>query len=343
VSSTDEDDLAFTVSRPPAFGALTDVAPGLYWVRLPLPLRLNHVNCWVLDDGASWTVIDAGLNTDDIFEIWDGLLRGLLKSRPVGDLVLTHGHTDHIGFAAELVARTKCRAHCSLAEWLNAMLIWHEREEPLSEQFIVTLKSNGCSEEAASAIKDAQRKPQHLGLRPPREFTRLQDGDSIRMGRRDWRVIAAGGHSPEHLSFYCEADGILIAGDQVLSHITPGLVVPAAQPTANPMKDYVDSLARFEALPANTLVLPSHGLPFRNLHARLKQTRDHHRLRLADMASLAEARVTAFDVIQEVFPRLLHENPRQALGETLAHLNMLVFQNVLTREVEGGLVTFRRV
>jgi hypothetical protein len=73
------DDLKFTVQRPPAYGELTDVLPGLFWVRLPVPLTLNHVNCWLLDDGPGWTLVDCGMNTDEIFEIWDRLWRGLLR------------------------------------------------------------------------------------------------------------------------------------------------------------------------------------------------------------------------------------------------------------------------
>jgi glyoxylase-like metal-dependent hydrolase (beta-lactamase superfamily II) len=69
------DDLQFTVQRPPAYGELTDLLPGLFWVRLPVPTAPNHVNCWLLDNGPGWTLVDCGMNTDDIFEIWDRLWR----------------------------------------------------------------------------------------------------------------------------------------------------------------------------------------------------------------------------------------------------------------------------
>ncbi len=161
------------------------------------------------------------------------------------------------------------------------------------------------------------------------------------MGKREWRVITAGGHSPEHASYFCEKDKILIAGDQVLSHITPSIIVSAAQPNSNPMQEYLDSLARFEALPGDTLVLPSHGLPFHGLHPRLSQLREHHQSRLDDLGSMITETVTPFVVAQEIFSRLLMENPRQAFGETLAHLNMLTSIGKLTRTVDDkGAVTF---
>jgi glyoxylase-like metal-dependent hydrolase (beta-lactamase superfamily II) len=330
------DDLNFTVQRPPAYGELADVLPGVYWVRLPVPLTLNHVNCWLLDNGSGWTLVDCGMNTDDIFEIWDKLWRGLLRSRPLQNLILTHAHIDHSGFAGYLVKESKCAVRMPLAEWLNAWMTWHEREEAHSEQFVSFMKRNGASGDDATAIAAAQRKPKYLGFRPPREFTRIRDGDVVTMGRREWRVITAEGHSPEHASFYCEKDRILIAGDQVLSHIAPAVMVPWSQPDANPMKDYLDSLARFDPLPPDTLVLPSHGLPFRALHARLAQLREYHRARLDDVASVVAGDTSAFAIAQEMFPRVLYDNPRQAFGEALAHLNMLASTGRLTRDVDAA-------
>jgi glyoxylase-like metal-dependent hydrolase (beta-lactamase superfamily II) len=257
---------------------------------------------------------------------------------------LTHAHIDHAGFAAYLVKQSKCAARLPLAEWLNGWLMWHEREEGIGEQFVSFMKCNGASDEDAAAIVGAQRKQEYLGLRPPREFTRIRDGDTIVMGQREWRVITTGGHSPEHASFYCEKDRILIAGDQVLSHITPSVIVPMAQPDANPMKDYLDSLDRFESLPSDTLVLPSHGVPFRALHTRLAQLREHHQARLDDVASIVTGKTSAFAIAQDVFPRALYANPRQAFGESLAHLNMLASMGRLTRDVgANGAITFAPV
>lgn len=335
------DDLKFTVQRPPAYGELTDVLPGLFWVRLPVPMPPNHVNCWLLDNGSGWTLVDCGMNTDDIFEIWDRLWRGLLRGRPLQNLALTHAHVDHFGFAGYLVKESKCMVQLPLAEWLSGWKMWHEREDGPDEQFASFMKRNGASDDDAARIMEVQRRPKYLGLRPPREFIRIRDGDVVAMGRREWQVITAGGHSPEHASFYCEKDMILIGGDQILSHITPSVIVPSAQPNANPMKEYLDSLARLEVLPAETLVLPSHGLPFRALHKRLAQLREYHLSRLDEVASVVADRTTAFSVAQEVFPRVLYDNPRQAFGETLAHLNMLASIGRLTRDVDpSGAIAF---
>jgi glyoxylase-like metal-dependent hydrolase (beta-lactamase superfamily II) len=203
------------------------------------------------------------------------------------------------------------------------------------------MKRNGASDEDAARIMAAQRRSKYLGLRPPREFIRIRDGDVIAMGQREWQVITAGGHSPEHASFYCENDKILISGDQILSHMAPSVIVSSAQPEANPMQEYLDSLARLESLPSDTLVLPSHGLPFRALPTRLAQLRQHHLARLDDVASVVTGKTTAFAIAQEVFPRVLYDNPRQAFGESLAHLNMLASIGKLTRDVNAdGAIVF---
>ena len=281
------DDLKFTVQRPPAYGELTDVLPGLFWVRLPMPTLPNHVNCWLLDNGPGWTLVDCGMDTDDIFEIWDKLWRGLLRARPLQNLTFTHAHLDHYGFASYLVKESKCTVRLPLAEWLNGWKMWHEREEGPDEQFAVFMKRNGASDDDAAKI---------IGSPAPVEISRAAAAARIHphpgrrrrspWGKREWRVITAGGHSAEHALFHCEKDNILIAGDQILSHMTPSVIVPSAQPEANPMKEYLDSLTRLEALPPDTLVLPSHGLPFRGLHTRLAQLREHHLARLDDVASV---------------------------------------------------------
>jgi glyoxylase-like metal-dependent hydrolase (beta-lactamase superfamily II) len=231
-----------------------------------------------------------------------------------------------------------------LAEWLSGWKTWHEREEGPDEQFASFMKRNGASDDDAAGIIEAQRRLKFPGLRPPREFTRIRAGDVVAMGRREWRVITAGGHSPEHALFFCESDKILIAGDQILSHMIPSVIAPPAQPEANPMKEYLDSLTRLDVLPPDTLVLPSHGVPFRGLHRRLAQLREHHLARLDDVASVVTGKTNAFAIAQEVFPRVLYANPRQAFGESLAHLNMLASMRRLTRDVDGdGAIAFAPV
>jgi glyoxylase-like metal-dependent hydrolase (beta-lactamase superfamily II) len=86
-------------------------------------------------------------------------------------------------------------------------------------------------------------------------------------------VITGFGHSPEHASLYCEELRVLISGDMVLPRISTNVSVFAIEPEGNPLQLYLDSLGKFADLPDDTLVLPSHGKPFRGLHTRIAQLR----------------------------------------------------------------------
>ena len=130
------------------------------------------------------------------------------------------------------------------------------------------------------------------------------------------------------------AADVLISGDQVLPKITTNVSVWPEQPHANPLRLYLDSLDRFEPLPATTLVLPSHGLPFRGLRARLAELRDHHAARLGEAVdALVEPR-SAAELVPVLFRREL--DPHQlafALGEALAHLRFLEEDGRVVRQV----------
>jgi hypothetical protein len=50
--------LRYPWETPPERGQAIEVAPGVLWMRLPLPMKLDHVNVYALDEGDSWTLID---------------------------------------------------------------------------------------------------------------------------------------------------------------------------------------------------------------------------------------------------------------------------------------------
>jgi glyoxylase-like metal-dependent hydrolase (beta-lactamase superfamily II) len=302
------------------------IAPGILWARLPLPFRLNHVNVWLLRDADGWTIIDTGVDTPAARAIWEGLLVGPLADAPVNRLIATHGHVDHVGLSGWLVDKAGGAEFVStLGEWMAAQIrIWDARTSNSSEveKF---LASHGCDAATVTSYDADRRRTQSMLGSLPGTLTRLRDGDTIRFGERDWQVIAAGGHAIEHASFWCEEDRILIAGDQILSRISPMIGVFPAVPEADPLAEYLASLPRFKALPADALVLPSHGLPFHGLHARVDQLAHHHELRLDDLARLMDKPRVAMELAHGLFTRAVEEGQgRAALAETLAHANYLV-------------------
>lgn len=333
--------IVYLHETPPAGGATIEVAPGILWARMPLPFRLNHVNIWLLDDGDGWTLIDTGVQTEACRAIWETLLAG----RRINRLIATHGHTDHVGLAGWLVERAGDVPFWStLTEWMSAQVrVWDARH-PVRNDVERFLVNNGCDAATLDAYRADRVKTNTLLGPLPGSLQRLRDGEIVHFGGRNWKIIAAGGHAIEHASFWCENDRILIAGDQILSKISPMIGVFPALPDADPLAEYLASLPRFRSLPADTLVLPSHGLPFTGLHTRVDQLAHHHELRLDDLTRLMDAPHTAMELTTGLFQKAVAEGQaRLALAETLAHANHLVGRGrAVRRQADDGRFLFDR-
>jgi glyoxylase-like metal-dependent hydrolase (beta-lactamase superfamily II) len=177
----------------------------------------------------------------------------------------------------------------------------------------------------------------------PEAYTRLQDGDLVEIGGRGWRVITGFGHSPEHASLYSEELKVLISGDMVLPRISTNVSVFAVEPEGNPLELYLQSLKKFTNLPEDTLVLPSHGKPFRGLHTRIAQLHNHHAARLAEVLAACVEPKSAVDIVPLMFRRQLDAHQLSfALGEALAHLHKLWRDGMLRRSKDSdGVIRFR--
>ena len=342
-------EIKYLLDAPPEPGAVLELLPGLTWVRVPLPFVLNHVNCWLLDDsdsGTGVTLIDTGADKPKTRELWERVLAETLAGRTVGRLVCTHGHPDHVGLAGWLVEKLGVRLHMTLAEWLMPQ-VWHaEGLKPMSPDTHAFFASHGVPEAELTKMSTSRDNAQFSSYPLPTSFVRIRDGEMIEFGGRQWQVIVCGGHAEEHASFYCKDDGILIAGDQILSKITPVVGVFPSQPWSNPLDDYLHSLQRLKKLPADTIVLPSHGLPFRGLHARIDQLAAHHTHRLDALWALMVMPADGINLAHGLFPRAMAAEGQtvMALAETLAHAHYLVAVERAERIVAAnGHVTFKRV
>jgi glyoxylase-like metal-dependent hydrolase (beta-lactamase superfamily II) len=334
--------ITMVYETPPGAGQVIQVAEGLLWARLPLPFRLNHVNVWLLEEPDGWTAIDSGCDTAEIRAQWDALLAGPLGGKPLRRHIATHGHTDHIGLSGWLVHRFDMPFVASLIEWLTPQVRVLEAQGAMRPEAEAHMKLLGCGQEMIDRLRADRHWAGALIHPMPAQFQRIRNGDEIVFGGRTWRVITAGGHAPEHCSFYCEDDRILIVGDQILPRISPMIGVFSEQPFGNPLADYLTSLERFRHLPADVLVLPSHGLPFTGLHRRIDELQHHHHLRLEVLEDLMRGPATGMQLAAGLFPKAVHEgHARLALAETLAHINYLVADERAQRlPVEQGLLRF---
>ena len=310
--------------EPPAGGETIEVAPGIQWLRMPLPFQLDHINLWLLADGDGWTIIDTGVALEPTRERWERIFATRLEGRRVRRVLVTHFHPDHIGNAAWLAERWRAELWCTQTEWLAAEYALRSRDEADLDRRVAYYRRNGVAEDATATMRRRGNPYPLLVSGLPFQFMPIAEGETVTIGGRAWRVITARGHSPEHACLWCEEAGVLIAGDQVLPKITTNVSVWPERPRENPLRYYLDSLARVRPLGVDALVLPSHGLPFRGLHDRLDALVQHHEARLSEAADVLTEPRTAADLVPVLFRRELDAHHLGfAIGETVAHLNFL--------------------
>ena len=335
----------------PAPGGVLDVAPGVRWVRMGLPFALDHINLWLLrdeiDGKAGWTIVDSGICNDATKAHWEAVFADQLDGLPVLRLIVTHFHPDHMGLAHWLTERWGVRLWMSATDYnlarLSSGTTMGVGGGPAADFFA----AHGLSD-ADSLDKIRARSNHYASMVPavPPSYRRLMDGSVLSIGGRDWRCIAGYGHAPEHLSLHCESLGVLISGDMVLPRISTNMSVMDVEPEADPLRLYLDSITRMLALPADTLVLPSHGKPFTGLHARVDHLIEHHDDRLADVvAACTEAPSHAAGLLELLFKRKLDLHQMTfAMGESVAHLNALWLRGDLVRRLDAdGVYRFAAV
>lgn len=326
--------------RLPAGGTRLEVAPGVYWVRMPLPFALDHINLWLLRDGfdgEGWTLVDCGISTQQIRDLWERIFETGLDGLPIRRILCTHNHPDHVGLADMIQRRFGAPLWMTVGEYsmgrvLSAVLPGADGDSDASH-----FRRHGIPDGPALEAIRRRGGNYYASLVPsmPASFRRIREHETIRIGGRDWRVIIGTGHSPEHASLYCEADGLLLSGDMVLPRISTNVSVFELEPEANPVDWYVESLRKFEPCRADTLVLPAHGRPFRNLHVRLRQQTEHHAERLEVVLQACRQRpMSAADVMPVMFEREFDTHQTTfAMGESLAHLHSLWYAGKVRREL----------
>lgn len=331
-------DLVYPFEQPPEFGQTQEVAPGILWLRLPLPFRLDHVNVYLLDDPDGWTIVDAGIDDERTRLLWEAVL-GRLGPKRVRRVFVTHYHPDHVGAAAFLCARTGAPLMMGETEYLTAKVLCRsgEAEARADDAFY---RRHGLGTEALAAL--ASRVGRYRDGVPdlPRTYEPLREGDRLRIGGRGFEARSFAGHSPAQMLLHAAEDDLLFSADHVLAQISPNVSVAEDRPGDDPLGLY---LASFEALRSgvadSVLVLPGHRLPFRGLHGRTLELAAHHAERCRLIVEACRARpLCVAEIVPALFPNDLDAHQFWfAFSEALAHVNYLVRRGELVLEERGVL------
>lgn len=334
--------------RLPPMGEAIEVAAGVRWIRMGLPFAMDHINLWLLRDRQpdaagtmtdGWTVVDCCIDSAATRAQWEQIFATSLDGLPILRVIVTHMHPDHIGLAHWLCDRWNVRLWISATDYNVAKTAAYDRSGFGGEASSDFYALHGMRDEAfLQHVRGRSSYFPTLVPALPSSYRRLMDGDVIEIGGRSWQGISGYGHAPEHIALYCPELSTLISGDMVLPRISTNVSVHAMEPEANPLWLFLQSLLRYVELPAETLVLPSHGKPFNGLHERIGQLQEHHRDRLAEILSAAEqGPLSAADVLPIMFKRTLDTHQMTfAMGEALAHLHLLWFEGRLHRVLDAS-------
>jgi glyoxylase-like metal-dependent hydrolase (beta-lactamase superfamily II) len=330
----------------PGSGTVTEVAPGVFWLRMALPFALNHINLWLLRDRLphptqsdvvqeGWTAVDCGIDNPATREAWLQIEAQALQGLPILRVLATHMHPDHMGLAHWLCERWQAPLWMSTSEYQSALLASSGLSNFGGAPTAAFFTAHGWSKPDELAQVQAR-----VGYYPsmvpkiPNAYVRLMEGARVRIGDRLWQCISGYGHSPEHMALLDEQQQLLISGDMLLPSISTNVSVYAMEPDGNPLQWFLDSLDKMAQLPDATLVLPSHGRPFRGAAARIAQLKSHHAERLAELLQACRARACcAYELLPVLFKRTLDIHQTTfALGEAVAHLNLLCLSDQMRRE-----------
>lgn len=333
--------LDYPFAAPPEAGRSLQIAPGVVWMRMPMPFVLNHINIWGIEDQDGWAVVDTGMRTDETVAAWRALFAGATDQRPLTRVLVTHMHPDHVGMAGWLSRKFGCRLWMTRLEYLNCRVLVADTGREAPEEGVAFYRRAGWSD---ASIETYRVRFGNFGKHIhalPNSYRRIRDGEEIVIGGHTWRVVTGTGHSPEHACFHCPDLKLLISGDQVLPRISSNVSVHPTEPDADPMRDWLESLAKIRSeVPDDVLVLPAHNECFRGLHARLDYLAESQLRTLDVLREAVRQPRRAVDVFAALFSRVIDESDAGLLGlatgESIACLNHLMHRGELHRSFDDA-------
>lgn len=339
--------LQYPYAQPPAFGTTLEVATGVYWLQMPLPMSLKYINLYLIEDSDSWVIVDTGIRGEETRQWWDRIFATQLMGKPVRRVICTHMHPDHTGQAGYICEHWQAPLYMSFGEYYQARSMGNMFRDGGNWQMSEYFLRAGIEPEFLAQMRGSRSNfsPEPEDLPLPSSFIRLTDGDTMQIGDSEWTVITGNGHSPEHVCLYSKALRILISGDQILPVITSNVSVQPTEPFANPMVGWLKSHEKFKSLlPDDLLVLPAHNLPFYGVQERLQQLIDHHEDRMLILEENCIEPSNAIDLLPFLFARKLDGHSRfMALGECIAHLHCLMTRQRIERFLDGDVFMYRSI
>jgi glyoxylase-like metal-dependent hydrolase (beta-lactamase superfamily II) len=333
--------LRYVSIAPPAPGSSVEIAPGVRWARIPLPMDLNHINVWLVATDGGCVIVDTGMAVQMGKDAWEAIERETFATQPVRAVFVTHIHPDHSGLAAWLQERYRVPVMMSARTHEMVRTMATAEGRPRAGQVEEFFRSHGLGDVAQVEPMFKPERFARMTSGLPQVEQHVADGDTLRWGGAEWTALQTDGHAQGHLCLSNAGAGVLISGDQVLPSISSNISYGFHVADANPLGSYLDSLQRLRALSSDTLVLPSHGVPFHGLQQRIDDLTVHHEEQLAKIAERCREPKTAAELLPTMFRRELKGmHLFLAFGEALAHLEYLVHAGRLRRDSSARITRY---
>ncbi|MBL4606503.1 MAG: MBL fold metallo-hydrolase [Pseudomonadales bacterium] len=312
-------------------GEITEIAEGLHVLRQPMLHNPDHINCYLIEGDKGLTIVDTGIPSEDCYKNWQMLLDSPLGAKGVERIYLTHAHPDHVGGAKWLQENTGAPIVMPGNEVDAVQRMWRgasDNRDSVAEFFT----SWGVPEDSLNAVY-AMQDGFKYGCPDLDELNveTFNEGFSMDIGGRTWKTVDGYGHTPHNAALFCEKDGIMISGDQVLTSIFPNVSIWWGS-ELNPLQSYMDSLNHYKTHSIK-VIYPAHGGTLENVNKRIDAILNFNQIRLDRAVKyLTEAPQNAFEAIPGVLNK--KRNPMMIsllAGQVFAIFNCLEKQGLIEK------------
>lgn len=304
-------------------------------VILPTESDLKTYNFFLLAQPDSLILIDAGVDTEECWNLFQETLRQNGYSLPdLTSIILTHNHVDHVGLVNRILEHVQVPVYAHPAA-LPRLKRDREFFEMRISFFQQLYEEMGCGQAGKAQVErliKAARENEKKRLKG--EILPLQKGQRV----EGLEAVETPGHSPDHLIFYNEERKWIFGGDLLISHISSNAIV---EPDQNGKKlptliQHIHSLKNCAQLEADFL-FPGHGEMIRDHRELIAQ-----RLTRIEQKSekiwelITQGKQTADQLARTYYKNMYQKQFSLVMSEIIGHLDYLEFKGRVEKEKRNG-------